>query len=238
MCEPYPSVTMAPNHAITLFQPNPEMLQYAGSTHEMRFTHPRHHVYRHTTNIPHAHSINGHHEADYLVLNSSQFKDLQEDACHVGEFLPSIVVSTKFAEPDLISHYGNVTIPVVELPLDARSIRSPTPLAFAKRISTGPFLKQYDDNVRRFHTKIIPLPTIEFSDLVHMSEDDIVELPDILGSESTVSFFLTNLSTDTIHSQDIVQPSVDPRLTYSPLLETNDSKDDFNMATEFSRNAK
>jgi len=41
-----------------------------------------------------------------------------------------------------------------------------------------------------------------------------------------------------MYSQDAIQPSVDPRLTYSPILATDDTKDDFNATTKFSRNAK
>ncbi|KAG1791289.1 hypothetical protein EV424DRAFT_1549371 [Suillus variegatus] len=170
---------MPPNRAVTLFQPNPEMLQYAGTTHDVRFTYPGHYAFRHTADISNAHSIKGNHEADFLVLNSSQYKELQEEARHVGEFIPSIVIAAKFAEPDLISHYGSITIPAVELPVDARSIRSPTPLAFAKRISNGAFLKDYDGDFRRFHSLCLPLPTIDFSDLVHMTDEDITTLPEI-----------------------------------------------------------
>ncbi|KAG2112061.1 uncharacterized protein F5147DRAFT_651159 [Suillus discolor] len=122
---------MPPSRSITLFQPNLEMSQ-------------------HTANVLNAHLINGNHHADYLVLNSSQYKELREEARHMGEFLPSIVISAKFAEPKLISQYGNINIPMIELPLETQSIRSPTPMAFACRITSGPFLPGYDTD---FYTK-------------------------------------------------------------------------------------
>ncbi|KIK32304.1 hypothetical protein CY34DRAFT_19144 [Suillus luteus UH-Slu-Lm8-n1] len=169
---------MAPTRAITLFQPNPTLAEYAGSYVEQPIANPGHHAYRHTANVPHTHSINGNHEADYLVLNGSQFKNLHSEARHVVDFVPSIVVYTKFAVPDVISQCGNVIVPTFELPIDGRQIRSPTPLAFAKRIGDGPFLKNYDDDVKRALGRLaIPLPTIDFDDLVHMSDGDILRIP-------------------------------------------------------------
>ncbi|KAG2137445.1 uncharacterized protein EDB93DRAFT_1106637 [Suillus bovinus] len=153
------------------------MLQYAGNTYHIRVAYPGHHTFRHNANVPNTHSINGNHHADYLVLNSSQYKELRKEADHMGDFIPSLVVSTKFAEPDLISQYGNITIPMVQLPLDARAIRSPTPLAFAQRVSSGPFLPEYDSDVRHHHDK--KLTAIDLADLVHMSDKDITNIPDI-----------------------------------------------------------
>lgn len=110
---------MPPSRSITLFQPNLEMSDYAGTMHNVRFTHPGHHMFRHTVNMVNAHSINRNHHADYLVLNSSQYKDLREDARHMGEFLPSIVISAKFAEPELVFQYSNINIPMIELPMSS-----------------------------------------------------------------------------------------------------------------------
>ncbi|KAG2046761.1 hypothetical protein BDR06DRAFT_1014433 [Suillus hirtellus] len=155
------------------------MLQYTGTTHDVRFAYPRHHAFRHTADISNTHSIEGSHKANFLVLNSSQYKELQEEARHMGEFKPSIVVTAKFTEPDLISHYGSITILALELPVDARSISSPTPLAFAKCISNGAFLKDYNCEFHCFHDLSLPLPTINFSDLVHMTDEDIIMLPEI-----------------------------------------------------------
>jgi hypothetical protein len=140
---------MAPVCTITLFQPNPLMAEYASSSVEQPIFNPGHHAYRHTANVPHSHSINGNHEADFLVLNRSQFKDLHSEAKHVIDFVPSIVVYTMFAMPNVISKCGNIIIPMFELPIDGRQICSPTPLAFAKRLDPGPFFKNYDDDIKR-----------------------------------------------------------------------------------------
>ncbi|KAG1774962.1 hypothetical protein EV702DRAFT_1199801 [Suillus placidus] len=200
---------MPPSRAIALFQPNPDFLQYAGSTKDVCVTHPGYYTFRHTTNILNAHSIEGNHQADYLVLNSSQFQDFREDARHVGEFLPSIVISTKFTEPDFISHYGNITIPTIELPLDARSIQSPTPLVFARHISPGPFFKEYNGDFCHFYNRA--LPTLRFSDLINMSEDNIVNLPDIIGP----------------NIPDTIMPSADPHLQYPHFPKSTNDLDKF-----------
>ncbi|KAG1803865.1 uncharacterized protein HD556DRAFT_1303853 [Suillus plorans] len=208
---------MPPSRSITLFQPNPEISDYAGTTHSVRFTHPGHHAFRHTANVLNAHSIDGNHHADYLVFNSSQYKDLRDDARHVGEFLPSIVISAKFAKPELISQYGNINIPAIELPLEARSIRSPTPMAFARCITSGPFLPDYDIEFRKFYNKTIPLPTISFEDLAHMTASDIDNLPDIPDPKRP-------------------DPTFDPRIQRSLLLRpAQDTKDTFSATMEFKR---
>ncbi|KIK31918.1 hypothetical protein CY34DRAFT_19447 [Suillus luteus UH-Slu-Lm8-n1] len=154
------------------------MAEYAGSSDKQVFSNPGHHAYRHTANIPHTHSINGNHEADFLALNGSQYKNLHIEAHHVVDFVPSIVIFAKFAVPDVISQFGSVTLPTFELPIDGRQIRSPTPLAFAKRLNPGPFFKNYDTDVKRGLGRLnIPLPTIDFDDLVHMSDGDILSIP-------------------------------------------------------------
>ncbi|KAG1782091.1 hypothetical protein EV702DRAFT_1192751 [Suillus placidus] len=65
-------------------------------------------------------------------------------------------------------------IPSFELLINARQIRLPTPIGIAKRLTPGPFFKHYDADVKRSmgHTTI-PLPTIEFDNLVHMTPEEV-----------------------------------------------------------------
>ncbi|KAG2079507.1 uncharacterized protein F5147DRAFT_785013 [Suillus discolor] len=176
---------MPPTHSITLFQPNPAIADYAGPTVKQSIENPGHHAFRHTANIQNTHSVNGNHEADYLVLNGSQFADLQGTARNVVDFVPNLVVHAHFAAQDVISQCGNVLIPAFELPIDARQIRSPTPLAFARRLTSGPFFETYGADVKRhMRQSTIPLPIVDFDDFTHMSPEDIFHMPGLSDPHS------------------------------------------------------
>ncbi|KAG2344257.1 hypothetical protein BDR05DRAFT_947641 [Suillus weaverae] len=68
-------------------------------------------------------------------------------------------------------------------------------LAFARHISSGLFFKEYDGDFHHFYNKA--LPTLCFSDLVNMSENNIVNIPDVFGPKIPISPAPSNFSTYT-----------------------------------------
>ncbi|KAG2112063.1 uncharacterized protein F5147DRAFT_771625 [Suillus discolor] len=80
---------MPPSQAVILFQPNPEMLQYARMTHDIRFVYPRHHTFRHTTNILRAHSIKG---SDLVHMSDEEITSLPEIPANLD--IPELLLSS------------------------------------------------------------------------------------------------------------------------------------------------
>ncbi|KAG2110392.1 uncharacterized protein F5147DRAFT_797183 [Suillus discolor] len=168
---------MPPIHSITLFQPNPAITDYAGPTVKQLMNNSVHHAFQHTANIQHTHLVNGNHEVDYLVLNGSQFANLQGKARNIVDFMPNIVVHVHFAVQDIISQCRNILIPAFEFPIDVRQIFSPIPLAFARCLITGPFLETYSANIKNhMRQSSVPLPAVDFNNFTYMSPDNIFHM--------------------------------------------------------------
>jgi hypothetical protein len=94
-----------------------------------------------STQLVRSHDATGNEHADYLVLNAVQFGYLRNEVrANDGHFILYQVIETPLTPSRGNPTPNSACLPVCPLPDVAWQIKSPTPLAFTARATSGPFL--------------------------------------------------------------------------------------------------